>query len=154
MFPLSELRLVGVALLIAALLGGVAWFRIHEKAQVRAAVLADRQDAAAAAAIRQAQQAAAQKEISNESQRLAARAADDAADARAADVGLLQRAVAAGRRAAPAAAPGSAPASGPELVPADVLRGALADARRLAELADQRGIAGAACERSYDALTR
>lgn len=52
------------------------------------------------------------------------------------------------------AASSSAPASGPGLVPTDVFRWADPRLRELAAAYDQSRIAGLACERAYDALTR
>lgn len=54
--------------------------------------------------------------------------------------------------AAPAAAASSPPAGNPGAVLADVLGRLEAAGRQIAEVADQRGAAGAACERAYDAV--
>ena len=54
--------------------------------------------------------------------------------------------------------PGSASGSAPAVATADLLADVFSEMERagraMAEEADRRGIAGAACERSYDALTR
>lgn len=87
----------------------------------------------------------------------AANARTNAAIGRAADLAnQLRNAIAdADRRrdaARAAAAAGSAPAAGePDLRP-DMLREADRRLRALAEEADRRGAAGAACERAYDAM--
>jgi hypothetical protein len=53
----------------------------------------------------------------------------------------------------PGFAPGGAPARDPGTVLANLLRGLTQAAGELAAVADARGAAGVACERSYDAMT-
>lgn len=107
---------------------------------------------------REEQWTASQQEIANEGQRFAARARRDnvVADASSARLSGRFDAVAAVCRPAaadPAAAAGSAPAQDPGALLADVQRRIDAAAGQLASIAEERGIAGTACERSYDALT-
>jgi hypothetical protein len=102
--------------------------------------------------------ATAAKEIQDDAQLKIAAARADAAAADAATSRLRVRiaaTVAAARAAAgrPAPARGSAPAGDPIGMLADVLGRADARAGRLARIADQRGAAGAACERAYNSLT-
>jgi hypothetical protein len=148
-----EAKLIAAALIVAALLAGWLAFQHHEKQIAVDAITADRKDAKAVADVQRAAETATQKENTYEAQRLAARAADDAALARDAGARLQQRAVAAGGRATAAAAAGSAPAAGADVVPADVFGRVVDVARQLAAVADQRGIAGDTCERDYSALT-
>lgn len=54
----------------------------------------------------------------------------------------------------PAAAEGGPPAAGPGLVLAELLRRSAERSGQLAEYADQARIAGQACERAYQALTK
>lgn len=102
-------------------------------------------------------QVADQKEVSRETDRLNAAstvAAHDAADAAAR---LLDRFAAAGRSPAAAASATSGPgpaASAPADVRDLVLARTLDAARLAAAFADSAHIAGQACERDYDALTR
>lgn len=105
---------------------------------------------------------AAQAEIANEAHRQLEIVRGNADAARAAAQRLYARlAVAAASPSGHStAAPAGSPADGADMVPADVYRQLLGAARRLgdrgvdlAQLADQRGIAGTACERAYDSLT-
>lgn len=97
------------------------------------------------------------KEAANEAQRMSIHARDDGAAVGTALDRLYQRTAAAagGGQAAShsVAAAGSSPAQGDGLR-ADVLRSVGDEARRYAGIADDARIAGLACERSYDALTR
>ncbi len=101
---------------------------------------------------------AAQVEIANEAQRIAARARADGVVADAAHGRLSDRAdVIAGRCTAtfhPPASTGSAPAADAGRLLADVLRRADERAGFLAAYADQSRAAGDACERAYDSLTK
>lgn len=107
--------------------------------------------------IEEQRRTAAQKEASDEAQRLAARAR--AADLMARDAGqrLLSRAaVVAAQCAAPASYPGAAassPAAPGAGLLAGVLRSLVDEGQRYAAIADEARIAGQACERAYDALT-
>lgn len=97
---------------------------------------------------------AAQMEIANDASNQRDQARVDAAAAASAADGLRKQVavlVAAGR--CPAAVAGSAPAGDPIGVLADVLGRADERAGVLASIADERGIAGRACERAYDALS-
>lgn len=74
-------------------------------------------------------------------------------------VGLRRAAATAAKRSREACSSastgtGSPPAQDPAGVLADVLASIDARAGRLAEIAGERGIAGAACERSYDSLSK
>lgn len=66
----------------------------------------------------------------------------------------VARALTRGAAADSAATGGSAPATGPGLVLADVFSWADGPLRELAAALDQSRIAGLACERAYDGLTR
>ncbi|QTO17423.1 DUF2514 family protein [Burkholderia seminalis] len=96
---------------------------------------------------------AAQQEIATNAAKERDRAAADAADADAAADGLRKQVsvlVADARRAGAAA---GSPATGDALdLLADVFGRADERAGELAKIADERGIAGQQCERSYDAL--
>lgn len=103
--------------------------------------------------------AKAQKDIDDESHRMAATARADLASADAARVRLLQRVRTAGAQATgtpghPAPVVVGSPAGDPIGVLADVLGRADARAGLLADFADRAHAAGIACERSYDALTK
>lgn len=153
-----EAKLIAGALAVAALLGGFFAFVHHERKVGAEKVIAVAKEAAAkATAENQAETArreVALKDVSNEAQRLSTRAVDDAADAHAAGDRLLDRARGGAASGDSAAAPGSASAADAGMVPADLLRAVVEAAERDAATADQRGIAGQACERSYGALTR
>lgn len=157
----GELKLVGALLLAAALLLGYKW-QLH---QARQEGIEECQDEHAAAALQVSianraedqRRLGAQREVNNETQRLAARsrAARTALDARA---GGLRHALAA---ACGGVAPGdptavviSPTAPAPELLRADVLGEIEQRLRDLGAEATLTRIAGAACEREYDALTR
>lgn len=105
---------------------------------------------------------AAQAEIANDAYRQLEIVRGNADAARATAQRLYARlaAAAANRPSSAASASAGAPAGDTGVVSADVYRQLLGAARRLgdrgvdlAQLADQRGIAGTACERAYDALT-
>lgn len=156
-----ELRLVGIAALVLALLGGYAWWHHHVAQQARDAAQAEQREAdarqtAANQAMRDAQ-AKTQQEAADEATRFdTARAAD----ARSLDAGV-QRLHDAARAVRPAAAGSASPAcaSTPASVPgatcvsADVYLGAVDAARDLAEYADCLRTGGELCAHDYDALT-
>jgi hypothetical protein len=170
---------LGPALIAAALAGGGAWhfWQVHEarkegdaagSARVTALWDAERHKARALAeqatadnlAEERRRQAALQKEIDHATTALDA-ARRDADAARRASVGLRDAfASAAARRcaAAPnpkaAAASASAPAAGGVDVPSLVFGLVEQAGRDMAIEADRRGIAGTACERSYQSLTK
>lgn len=129
------------------------------RAEDKAAAAMAAASAVTAARAEEQRRSAAIQEVADAAKTDAARAR---ADARAAD-GRHDRlrdyaaALAAGCGAAagdPAAAAGSAPAAGAGLVLADLFERADDRAGQLARYADQARIAGQACERAYDALTR
>jgi hypothetical protein len=141
-----------------------AWgaFQKHaaEAAKEREKAAAVRQEADRAAALQAglvelARRNAEQGRAVVEATEMARRARADAAAAGAAERRMLERAAAAAaaQRADPAAAGASAPAADAAGVSADVLGRCSERVRFLAELADERGRAGATCERAYDALT-
>lgn len=154
---------------IAALLAAAALFVSHERtvgaAKVEAVRQAEHASMAAVAASASASAAAetnrrqgAILEIVNDTQTQAARVASDAVSAAAArDALRVQLAAVVRASRVPgdsAAAPGGSAASDPIGVLSDVLGRADDRATDLARLADERGTAGAACERSFDALTK
>ncbi|OJA92156.1 DUF2514 family protein [Burkholderia ubonensis] len=98
-------------------------------------------------------QSAAQQEIATDAAKKRDQARVDAAAASAAD-GLRRQvaALVAGIRRSATSAGGSPAGDALDLL-ADVLGRADARAGELATIADERGIAGQQCERSYDALT-
>lgn len=148
------------------LLGGGVGFVRHEREIGAARVEAVRQAeharaaavAASAIAANQAESnrriAATQETVRVTIQHAAAVAAD--ASAAAGELDGLRHDLAAVRRAAavnPAASSAGAPASDTTVVLAQLLELAADRAQGLAQLADQRGVAGVACERQYDSLT-
>ena len=168
----DTLRAVGIGLMVAGACsiasGVVYWFK--GKAAGRAEVQA-RWDAAervrantaldAQAHQRQLEQEDAhqQREALNEAERLATRARAGAASAAAAGRLFLAAArpsapAGSGLRAPGAAAPAScSPAADSAVLPADVLGAIEQRLRDLAREADERGVAGALCAASYDAVT-
>jgi hypothetical protein len=156
------------ALALAGLVG-VQTLRVdhalRDMAEMKAAWSTDRQHAAdlarkaeADARAEEQRRAAAQKEITDEYERRIQASRADAAVADAAAGRLQQRVaalVAAARQAAshPGVVVPSAPADDPTGMFADVLGRCVARVRVLAAVADERGAAGTACEREYDALT-
>lgn len=100
----------------------------------------------------------ATQEAINAAEEQAARVRADLALADAAAGRLRQRVaalVAAARQAAsnPSPAEGGPPATDADMVLADLLGRCGTRIRQLADLADQRGLAGSACERIHDELT-
>jgi len=145
----------------AALVAGLTWHLAAQHYETKLAAEHEAQAAAVAAAAASAaeetnRRVSAQQEIAHEAQQQAQHAAADAADAARARDALrvqLDAFVRAHRGPAdPTAAAGSAPAGDPIGVLADVLSRADERAGVLADLADRRGVAGAACERAYDSL--
>ncbi|UXC37208.1 DUF2514 domain-containing protein [Cupriavidus gilardii] len=153
--------IAAVAALALAFLAGsefTARGKDAEIAEIRRAAAVDQVKAADRARAEEQRRIAAQSEIANAAKQEADKAR---ADARAADAvagQLRQRVaelVAAGRPARnPAATSGSETADDPLGVLADVLIRADRRAGILAEYADAARIAGQACERAYDALSR
>lgn len=152
-------KLIAGGAAVAIVLGLVGWWS-HELEQQGEA----KANAAHAAGVIQAQEQAraeeqrrvtAQKEISDETQRMAVRARSDGRGVDAA-AGGLRGAVAArlgpGAGDSPAGPGISATGRKPDLL-ADVLGEAEDRLRALALEADERGVAGLGCERKYDALT-
>lgn len=145
--------------------GGGRWQQSsHDKAIYQAKTTAAALDAARVqikavddARAEEQRRTAAQTEIANAAKKDADSARTDARDAGAAADRLRQRVadlLAAARSAKdPAATGGGQAASDPLGMLADVLERADQRAGILAEYADAARIAGAACERAYDALT-
>jgi hypothetical protein len=145
-----------------ALVVAVTWHFVAGHYELKiAAKDAERERAVAAAAVaaqtETTRRVAAQQEVAHAAQIQADAARADAATASRARDALrvqLDVFVRAHRGAGdPGAAGGGAPAGDPIGVLADVLGRADERAGVLAGIADQRGVAGAACERAYDALT-
>lgn len=139
-----------------ALTAGGCYFKGHSDGVKATQATAQKAQLAAVTAARteEERRTAAQSEIANEAARQRSAALGDAFAARAAADGLRKQVAALLSRAQhPAATAGSAPAGDPIGVLADVLESADERAGRLAEIADERGIAGQQCERDYDALT-
>lgn len=170
-FPVSLAAKAGVAMLIAGLVAGVLLKQHGQIQALRVDLATEKQGRAddrtryATAALQQGaafraeeqRRAAAQQEASDEAQRLSNRARAAADGARDAGQRLLDRAAAVAARcdrtaADPAPAGSSTPEAGAGLL-AGVLSSAVGEARRYAAIADEARIAGAACERAYDALT-
>jgi len=164
LIPLRDWLYLGLALAVAAL---GALFVSHERelgaqraeAQLqheRAAVaLAGAQAASAAAAETDRRTAATLENVNaalQTTQRLAAAAAAATADRSAFSLQLDAYARAHAGAGNPVAASGGAPAADAVVVLARLLDRMDARATDLAQLADQRGAAGAACERQYDSL--
>jgi len=155
-------KAIGIGLALLALLGAFAWF-VHTEREIGAQQVRD-EVAAATAAQKAADEAetqrrvTAQQEVTRDAQLQASTARADAARADGARDALrvqLAGFVAANRRPPSTPAPsGSAPAADALDVLADVFSRADQRAGELAKLADDRGTAGLACQRSYDALTQ
>jgi Flp pilus assembly protein TadB len=152
-----EAKLIGVALAAAAVLGWFAWHdhqvREQATASIRAEVAQATIKAQQEAATETARRVQAQSEIANDAHAQAEHARADADAAAAARDRLRDRLAAVVASAGhPSSATGSEAAGDPIGVLAVVLGRADERAGLLADLADKRGIAGAACERAYDAL--
>lgn len=144
-----EFRLIALVALAAGLLFGYETWAHRLKEEGR------QQCEAAHAQADQAERArrdAAQAEIANEAQRMAARDRDHAIALALAAPGL-RGAVASAISQRPAAPASSASAASAGLVLSNVLGAAEERLRALAELADERGTAGSACVRLYESLT-
>ena len=144
-----EWRLLGIGVLVLSLFSAYEWKLAEARREGRSTCEQQHQAAAAAEERRRVQ---ALSEVANEAQRMANRTRGDADVARAALERLRDRAARGDglRVARPAAA--SAPASAAADLSSDVLGRLGEAARQLAQIADDRGVAGDACEAAYDAL--
>ena len=153
-----SLRIAAPLLVLGLLAAGVWGYGVRERragrAEIRAEWSAAKERQRAVDAAERARREDAHKEIARDAQERTTRARADAATAgRAADSLRDAYAAALQRRCDPATTAGSAPAADAAAVLADVLGGLESAARELAAIADERGTAGAACERTYHALT-
>lgn len=154
-----EIRLIAYLLAFAGVLGGCAWIvHAHDnrvRAAQEAAYAAAALDATTKARAEEQRRTAAQKDINDETQRLASRARSDAVRVDAAAPGLRNAVAVACFRAGPGypatVAGVASAASEPDLL-TDVLGAAEDRLRGLAREADERGTAGTSCERKYDSL--
>ena len=172
LIPLPYRLLATAAALVSIVVSVLIWGGHRERsgyaagaASIQALWDADRARAAAAAlaaseAARAEEQrrAAAQQEVVDAYEKELQRMRADVAIADAAAGRLRERVaalVAAARQAAGGAslAPGSPPADDATGMLADVLGRCISRVQLLARVADERGAAGRACERAYDALT-
>ncbi|KVU99789.1 hypothetical protein WK76_02575 [Burkholderia ubonensis] len=146
--------LVVIAGIIAGSAGG--YFKGHRDADQSAKVAAQAKQIDELATERDEfrRQSAAQQEIATDAAKERDQARVDAAAAASAADGLRRQvaALVAGIRRSATSAGGSSAGDALDLL-ADVLGRADARAGELATIADERGIAGQQCERSYDALT-
>jgi len=153
-----ELRLIGLVVALLGLGVGYAYWAHHERAIGAAAVQsrwdADRLAARETAVAESARQTAALAEVARLAALSHAREQADADAARGAADSLRVRFAALARACAASAAagPGDA-ASGAAGVLTDVFGETAGLARRYAQIADERGNAGHACEQSYLKLT-
>ena len=133
------------------------WAADQQAAETAAAIASEREQAMHAALVETSRRLTAQQEAARAAANQARQARADAADAAGAAERLRQRAaelaVSAGA-CDPAAAAGGPAASAPGLVLADMLGRLEARGRDAAAALDAAATAGAACERSYEALTR
>lgn len=147
-----ETKLIGGACLLALAVMGFAYWTDSLRDEGRQECQAAHEKADR---IEEQRRSTAVAEVSNEAQRMANRAR---ADARGADDAAVRLRSAVTTRLAgvsdPAASAASAPARAPDVVLADVLGSAEKRLRELAALADERAVAGNACVRSYEALTK
>lgn len=158
---MSWVRIAGGASALASafIVGWYAngWRLGAEIAEIRRAAAVDQVKATDRARAEEQRRIAVQTEIANAAKQEADRARADARAADAVASQLRQRVaelVAASRSGNPAAASGSEAAHDSIGMLADVLTRADRRAGILAEYADAARVAGEACERSYDALTR
>ncbi|KWB50525.1 DUF2514 family protein [Burkholderia ubonensis] len=146
--------LVVIAGIVAGLAGG--YFKGHRDADQSAKVAAQAKQIDELATERDEfrRQSAVQQEIATHAAKERDEARVDAAAAASAADGLRRQvaALVAGIRRSATSAGGSSAGDALDLL-ADVLGRADARAGELATIADERGIAGQQCERSYDALT-
>ncbi|WP_175712574.1 DUF2514 family protein [Burkholderia ambifaria] len=141
--------LVVNAAVVVSLAGGYFKGRADGVRTTTAVAQAEQIAAINAARAEEQRRTAAQQEIAKDANQQRTAALADAFAARAA-AGSLQQRVAAARH--PAASAGS-PAAGDALdLLAELFGRADERAGELAKIADERGIAGQQCERSYDAL--
>ena len=161
--------LAGIAAAALLLTIGVQTGRLHHAqtviVEVQNAWALDRAQATAAALSQteayraeETRRAAAHQEIVDEADRKTVAARADAVIADAAAGKLRERVAALVREARaatsnPAAPPGSTPAPDAAGLLADLQRRADERAGDLARIADERGVAGSACEAAYSALT-
>lgn len=134
---------------------GWRWDRAEARQQAHTATL--RETAMHEALIETTRRLTAQQEAADVASRQARRARADAAAADAAAGSLREHVARLAARAAgddPAAAAGGQTAADAAGMLAELQRRADERAGILARIADERGIAGAACERAYDALTQ
>lgn len=158
LIPLRDWLYLGA---IAMLLAGAALFVHHERSvgaqREHDAVSAAAVAATASAASETNRRIVATQKVVHDTEISAAQVAADAASAGAARDALRVQLDAYVRRRAvpvdPAASGGGPAAADPDVVLAQLLERAADRAAGLAQLADERGIAGSACERSFDALT-
>lgn len=149
-------RLWLVFIIALAITAGGSYFKGHSDGVKVTQAAAQKAQLAAvnAARVEEQRRTTAQSEIANEAAQQRSAALGDAFAARAAADSLRKQLAAVVSRARnPAPAAGSAAADDPIGVLADVFESVDERAGRLAEIADERGIAGEQCERSYDALT-
>jgi hypothetical protein len=151
MIPAWAAKAGAGALLLAAAAAGGSWagWQVRDAQAQRAIVKAQEDRDAEEQRRREAVDEIARETRDGGTRYAAARAAAAGAAER-----LRQRAQAAVVSARAAAAAGSAPAGDPIGVLADVLGRADERAGILAEYADRARVAGLACQRSYEALTR
>lgn len=166
MNPLGYVAAAVLALLLGGI--GVQTWRVrglqtdllHEQLARKVELAAMASAAASASEAARAEEqhrAAAQLEISHAAEKQITQARADAVAAGDAAGRLRQRATTLATRSCPAASNPtptgiSAPTYDPGLVFPELLGALVDEARRLAAVADDRGIAGQACERAYDQL--
>lgn len=153
-----QFRAIGLAI-VAALLFSAGWCAQGWRMGEQIAQIETDQALALAAAQQQARAEEQRRQtaleiIRNESHQSTEQALADAAAADATADGLLLELDRLKRRAAicASAATGGAPAQDSTTVLADLLSEVESAGRAMAAEADRRGIAGTACERSYDAV--
>lgn len=138
-----------------AITAGGCYFKGHSDGVKATQAVAQKARLAAVNAARAEEQrrTTAQSEIANEAAQQRSAALGDAFAARAAADSLRKQlavVVSRARNSTPSA--GSTPADDPIGVLADVFESVDERAGRLAEIADERGIAGQQCERDYESL--
>ena len=166
----GRVMVYAVAAALAAAVAGVAVQSVRLGAALRdaaglRATMAQEGRQAAERALAQAQafrfeerrRSSAAQEVERVAQNQAARVRAHVVGARAAGDGLRVAAAAFASGGGAASHPGTAASSSPagdrSQVLADMLGRAVAEAVELARIADERGTAGAACERAYRSLT-
>ena len=145
------------AAVLVSIVGALAWagVSLYDAGADSVRVEWAAADAAAAQAGRllARERAAAMARIDAAATAQARRVAADRAGAAAAGDGLRQRAAAVAARCDTGAASAGTAAGNPGAVLADVLGRLESAGRELAAVADERGVAGSACERAFDALS-